>query len=210
MCDQTWDTTEISRLNGQLTLLDSYIGEYNEYKQNYETIEILKKYCSPTNGGIQVLFMQLYMSKTLEIANQILAMLFGGEYRLLDFVINDSEFRIPFIGSGLAVDDISSGSASQVCMMSMIINLVLLHQASTKFNIARLDEIESPLDSINRSNFINILYRMIPLLNIDQLFIISHNLLEADTSAVDIIKLKSYDNFDIQLAGNIIYDYDAL
>ena len=98
-------TTEISRLNGQLTLLDSYIGEYNEYKQNYETIEILKKYCSPTNGGIQVLFMQLYMSKTLEIANQILAMLFGGEYRLLDFVINDSEFRIPFIGSGLAVDD---------------------------------------------------------------------------------------------------------
>ena len=46
-------------------------------------------------------------------------------------------WRCFFIGNGLPVDDISSGSSSQVCMMSMIINLVLLHQASTKFNIEK-------------------------------------------------------------------------
>lgn len=198
---------EIDKISGQLTLLDSYYLEYNRYKEKYDLIETLKKYCSPT-GGIQTIFMQLYMDKTLELSNQILQMLFCGEYKLLDFIINQNEFRIPFIGSGLPVDDISSGSASQICIMGMIINLVLLHQASTKYNIGRLDEIDGPLDNRNRLEFINILNNIIRLLNIDQLFIISHSI-EVDASSVDIIKLKYYDNFnESNLIGNIIYDYN--
>ena len=197
---------EISKLTGQLTMLESYYNEYNQYKAQYDMIETLKKYCSPTNGGIQVLFMQLYMSQTLELSNQILSMLFNNEYRLLDFVINQNEFRIPFIGNGLPVDDISSGSSSQVCMMSMIINLVLLHQASTKFNIARLDEIDDSLDTYNRSNFVNVLYKILPLLNIEQLFIISHSI-ELDSTLADVIKLKSYEEYDDVPNTNVIWDY---
>ena len=103
--------SEISSISGQLTLLDSYYAEYNEYRQSYDIIETLKKYCSPTGGGIQTLFMQIYMSKTKDLTNEVLGMLFNGNYQLLDFVINDNEFRIPFIGEGLPVDDISSGSS---------------------------------------------------------------------------------------------------
>lgn len=198
----------IQRISGQLTLLASYYEEYSIYKEKYNMIEVLKKYCSPTGGGIQTLFMQLYMSKTLTLSNQILQMLFGGEYQLLDFVINQSEFRIPFVGSGLPVDDISNGSASQVCMMSMIINLVLLHQASTKFNIAQLDEMDHALDSRNRSEFVNILYAIIPMLEIDQLFVISHSI-EANASLADVIRLKTYSDFDDNTdLGNVIYDYE--
>ena len=199
-------TDEISRLTGELTLLDSYYKDYNEFKAQYDLIETVKKYCSPTNGGIQVLFMQIYMNQTLELSNQILSLLFNNEYRLLDFVINSSEFRIPFIGSGLPVDDISNGSSSQVCMMSMIINLVLLHQGSSKFNIARLDEIDDSLDTYNRSNFVNVLYRILPLLNIEQLFIISHSI-ELDSSLADVIKLKSYEEYESIQGSNIIWDY---
>ena len=197
----------INTISGQLTLLESYYAEFNEYKRSYDIIETIKKYCSPTGGGIQTLFMQLYMSKTLEISNNILSMLFGGEYQLLDFIINENEFRIPFVGSGLPVDDISSGSSSQISIMGMIINLVLLHQASTKFNIARLDEIDAGLDNRNRSDFINFIYQTINLLQIEQVFMISHSI-EADNTNADIIKLKTYDNYEggIQ-SGNIIYDY---
>ena len=198
---------EISKLTGQLTLLDSYYSDYNFYKEKYDFVETLKKYCSPTNGGIQVLFMQLYMNKTLALSNQILSMLFNNEYKLLDFIINQNEFRIPFIGNGLPVDDISSGSSSQVCMMSMIINLVLLNQASTKFNIARLDEIDGPLDSFNRSNFVSVLYKLLPLLNIEQLFVISHSV-ELDSSNVDIIKLKTYNDYESSNTDNVIWDYE--
>lgn len=199
-------SSEISKITGELALLESYYKEYNEYKSSYDTIETLKKYCSPTGGGIQTLFMQIYMSKTKQTANEVLGMLFNGAYQLLDFVINENEFRIPFIGEGLPVDDISSGSSSQISMMSMIINLVLLHQASTKFNIAQLDEVDGALDSYNRSNFVNILFHSMNILNIEQLFLISHSL-EADDTFADIIKLKSNDSYT-STTGNIIWDFE--
>ena len=196
---------DINRLTGQLTILESYYVEYNEYKEKYNVIETLKKYCSPTGGGIQTIFMQLYMSKTLELSNQVLSMLFGGEYHLLDFIINQNEFRIPFVGAGLPVDDISSGSSSQISIMGMVINLVLLHQGSTKFNIARLDEVDGPLDNRNRLEFVETLFKIIMILNIEQLFIISHSI-EVDASNVDIIKLKGYNDYDT-INGNVIFDY---
>lgn len=198
---------DINRISGQLTLLESYYIEYNEYKEKFNMIETIKKYCSPTGGGIQVLFMQLYMSKTLELSNQILSLLFNGEYKLLDFVINENEFRIPFIGSGLPVDDITSGSTSQICMMGTTINLVLMHQASTKFNIARLDEVDGGLDHLNKAGFIEFIHKIKQILGIEQFFAISHSL-EADTSSVDIIKLKSYSDYDNSILGNVIYDYN--
>ena len=201
---------EISRISGQLTLLDSYYLEYNEYKSSYDLIETIKKYCNPTGGGIQTLFMQIYMSKTKDTANEVLSMLFNGSYQLLDFVINENEFRIPFIGEGLPVDDISSGSNAQISMMSMIINLVLLHQASTKFNIAQLDEIGQGLDNYNSAQFINVLFHCMNILNIEQLFLISHST-ESDNTYADIIKLRGYDDYESSIkSGNVIWDFDEV
>lgn len=199
---------DIAYITGQLTLLESYYNEYNMYNEKYNMIETIKKYCNPTKGGIQTLFMQLYMGDTMRLSNEVLGLIFKGQYSLLPFEINDTEFRIPFIGGGLPVDDISSGSNSQICMMGMIINLVLLYQASTKFNIANLDEIDLGLDSRNRLEFTKVLHSVVSILNIEQLFIISHSV-ELDSSNTDIIRLKTYEDFDNNQTniGNIIYDY---
>ena len=197
----------ISKIDGQLVLLDSYYNDYNDYIGQYNMIETVKKYCSPTGGGIQTIFIQLYMRKTLELSNQILSMLFNGQYRLLDFIINEKEFKIPFVGpSGLPADDISSGSMSQVEMMGMVINLALLYQASTKFNIAYLDEIGSGLDNHNQGEFIKVIYYISKYLNMEQVFMICHSL-AVDESGVDIIKLKDYEEFENNSSGNIIYNY---
>lgn len=199
---------EKNTISGQLTMLESYYDEYNKYKQSYDIIETLKKYCSPTSGGIQTLFMQLYMSKTKELANTVLAMLFNGSYQLCDFVINENEFRIPFIGEGLPVDDISSGSGAQIAMMGMIINLVLMCQASTKFNIARLDEVTATLDAYNNSQFTNVMLHCMNILKIEQLFLISHST-ETDNSFADVIKLKGYENYESAFqSGNVIWDFN--
>jgi DNA repair exonuclease SbcCD ATPase subunit len=206
-------TTELSpiidqkkNLESQILLLESYNKEYNEYSEKYIIIDKLKRYSSPS-GGIQSLFMSLYMNKTLDLANQLLSMIFQGQYRLLDYVINQDEFRMPFIGNGLVVDDISSGSTSQVCIMGMIINLVLLNQASTKYNITRLDEIDGGLDHQNRYMFVDILQKIIQILDIEQLFIISHSA-ESALSNVDIIQLAELEDYDdIFTGGNIIYTY---
>lgn len=193
--------------NFALTSVQSYKQELAQYSDKYNTITTLKKYASPTSG-IQTLYIDMYMGKTLDMANQLLSMLFGGEYRLLPYIINENEFKIPFIGSGMTVDDISSGSTSQVCMIGMIMNLVLLFQASSKFNIVFLDEIDGGLDINNRTLFIATLYQLINILSINQLIMISHNI-ESDLANVDLIKLKGNENDYIDYHNiNIIYDYD--
>ena len=199
---------QISRINGMLTMLAEYQTDYNQVKDKYQMIELVKKYTSPSSG-IQTLFIEVYMNKALDLANQILSMIFGGEYRLLNFVINQNEFRIPFVGSGLPVDDISSGSTSQICIIGMIINLVLLHQASVKFNIPRLDEIDGGLDSRNKLDFINILYKTSELLGIEQMFMISHSA-ELELQNVDIIRLRSHEDQEMNpnFNGTVIYDYN--
>ena len=193
----------------QLTMLQSYQQEYVLYKQKYDVIEKLKKYSSPTVGGIQTIFINIYMNKTLDLANQLLSMIFNGEYRLLNYVINDSEFRMPFIGNGMMVDDISSGSTSQICIMGMIVNLVLRNQASTKYNITLLDEIDGGLDHNNRYLFVGILERIVDILQIDQLFIISHSV-ESALNNVDVIQLSNAPDYDdLFTNANVVYRFEG-
>ena len=151
--------------------------------------------------------MELYMNKTLELANQLLSMRFGGEYKLLPFIINSNEFRIPFIGNGLAVDDLSSASSSQKAMFSRVINMSVLFQASTKYNITQLDEPTGPLDHINVENFSALLYRLLEILGFEQIFIISQTELNLPDAAI--IRLRDYENYDLK-GNNVIWDYNEI
>ena len=194
-------------IDHKLNLLETYRKEYTEFNDKYNLINILKKYSSPVSGGIQTMFIDIYMSRTLELANQLLSMIFQGQYQLLPYIINDNEFRMPFIGNGLTVDDISNGSQSQVAVMGMIINLVLLHQASNTYNIISLDEVDAGLDHYNRMMFVDILQKVIDILNIDQLFIISHSV-ESALSNVDLIQLAPITGYESEFKGaNVIYHY---
>lgn len=192
--------------NFALSTVQSYINEFSQYNEKYNQIQKLKNYASPTSG-IQTIYMDMYMGKTLTLANQLLSMLFNSEYKLLPYIINENEFRIPFIGNGMTVDDISFGSTSQICMIGMIMNLVLLFQASTKYNIVFLDEIDGGLDTENRGLFISTLYQLINILGVNHLVMISHNI-ESDLSNVDLIKLKNNEDDSNNYQNvNIIYDY---
>ncbi len=197
---------QISSYRSNLSMMNNYTEEYEMYSAKYNMTEVLKKHCSPSTG-IQTLFINVYMHKTLDLANQILSLAFGeNTYQILDFVITNDEFRIPFVGSGMVVDDISYGSTSQICMIGMAINLALHYQASTKCNYARLDEIDGGLDSKNRMRFINdVLTRMLELTHVEQLFLISHST-ELEMSNADMILLKSYSDYEIPEA-NILYNF---
>ena len=196
---------QIKDIETQLTLITNFKSEYETYKQKFDFITTLRNYSSPTSAGIQSLYMSIYMDKTLDIVNQLLGMLFSGQYHILQYVINEDEFRIPFIGNGMTVDDISSGSTSQVCMMGMIINLVLANMCSSKYNIVCLDEIDSGLDNQNKYMFIDILNKISEILNIEQLFVISHSI-ESSLSNIDVILTSdSQDYRDLFSDANIIY-----
>lgn len=176
--------------------LKEYQEELKVFNSKYQKVETIKYYCSPSKDGIQNVFIELYMHTTLQLTNEILSMLFNGEYMVGDFVINDKEFRIPVYGSGLPNDDISSMSNAQISMISMIISFVMLHQSSSLYNIIKLDEVDAPLDSTNRLQFTFVLEKIREILGVEQTIMITHNneTNYGDASLI-IFKTKDYDRY---------------
>lgn len=194
---------ERDKLRHNLSLLADYKQEYADYNNKYSKIEKIRYYSSPSTG-IQTLFMQLYMNKIITTANDLLSLLFDGEFILQPFIINEAEFKIPCVGNGLMHDDISSMSTAQKSMISMILSFSLLRQSSTKYNIVFVDEIDGGLDTGNRAYFITLLDRLMMMLQCEQCFIVSHNS-ELDTSMADLIVLKT--DPGETYGGNVIWHY---
>lgn len=192
-----------------LTKLTEYKAELQSYNDQYSLVELLKKYSSPTKGGIQTIFMQLYMDKTLSLSNQLLSMMFDGEMELLPYVINENEFRIPMRNSitNLITDDISNCSTSERSMIAMIMSFVLLYQGSSIYNIIKLDEIDGGLDQKNRSMFPMILTQIMNILSVEHCLIVSHSS-EADMSNVDVISLTPVSHETMK--GNVIFQLQQI
>jgi len=194
---------ERNKIKHSLILLADYKVELAEYNDKYTKIEKIRYYSS-SSTGIQTLYMQLYMNKIISTANELLSLLFDGEFVLQPFVINEQEFRIPCLGSGLMHDDISSMSTAQKSMISMILSYAILHQSATKYNIISLDEMDESLDAFNRSYFLTLIDRIMAILQCEQCFMISHNS-ELTTEMADLIILK--DGANTVYGGNIIWKF---
>lgn len=196
-------TKERDGIAHSLVMLAEYRKELVEYQDKYSKIEKIRYYSS-SSTGIQTLYMQLYMNKILSTANDLLAMLFDGEFVLQPFIINEQEFRIPCLGSGLLHDDISSMSTAQKSMISMILSYSILYQSNTRYNIISLDEMDGSLDGSNRSYFMTLLDNLMNIIRCEQCFIISHNS-ELISELADIIILKDIPGANY--GGNVIWRY---
>lgn len=201
---------QIEQAKYQMILFDQYRKDYNEYSQLYDKIEMVKQAASI--NGIQAEIMDYTMNQILSMVNQLSAMMFGGRFSLEKFEITADDFLISFYDAetGSIRPDISMMSASQLGQLSMIISFVLLHNASEKFNIIRLDEVDNNLDNDNRLRFFSLVYTIMQILNFDQAIIISHNV-ELDLSNCDLIitRLQNVEAYNALLnsGANIIADF---
>lgn len=195
---------QLDSVKFSLTKLLEYKAELEEYNAKVNLVEVIKKYSSPTKGGIQTLFMKLYMDKTLTMSNQLLSLLFDGQLELLPYVIDENEFKIPCRNNITSVvnDDISSCSTAERSMISMIISFALLYQSSTKYNIIKMDEADATLDQENRSSFPTVVNNVMKIMGVEMSLMVSHSS-EIDMSDVDIINLSPV--IKEKLAGNVIF-----
>ena len=181
-----------------------YSEELKIYQDKFNLVETLKKFTSPSKDGIQNLFIKLYMGTTLNLANELLQMMFNGEMKLLDYVINEKEFRIPCKSEQTSIinNDISSCSTGEKCMISLVLGTVLSIQSSSKYNIFEWDEMDNGLDKFNKGNFIPLTRRIMDIFKIEQCIMISHAT-ESVFEDVDIISLGPVNN-EIP-KGNVIF-----
>lgn len=200
----------IEQAKYQMILFDQYRKDYAEYSQLFDRLETVKQHTSI--NGIQAEIMDYTMNQILSMVNQLSAMIFGGRFSLDSFKITADDFLISFYDAetGNIRPDISMMSASQLGQLSMIISFVLLHNASEKFNIIRLDEVDNNLDNDNRLRFFGLVYMIMQILNFDQAIIISHNV-ELDLSNCDLIitRLQNQEAYNALLrsGANIIADF---
>ena len=92
-----------------------------------------------------------------------------------------NEINIPYIVNDSEVEDIRLCSQGETCLLSLLLNACMVH--ITGYGIMYLDEIDANLDEINRKKFNNIIYSILNLLNIKQIFGISHNISSNISSA---------------------------
>ena len=148
--------------------------EYDELAQEQEILKLILDAASPSRG-IPLVYVQIFLRECKEILNDLIADVFGDSIEILDFIINENEFRIPYAINGCPVDDVSRASQGQKSIISLALSFALMRQSNSRWNIMLLDEVDGPLHRNDRNKFISILYKQLAAIDADQVFMISHN-----------------------------------
>jgi len=193
---------EISELEAEVADIDYRLREFNALneerktlEEKYEEVEIIRESLSSTKG-VPLLYIQLYLKSTKTFVNQLLESVYQNTLEIDDFVINEDEFRIPYIKKGVRVHDAIRCSQGERTFISLAISFALIVQSLRDYNIMLLDEIDSTLDTSYRTTFIGILETLLDVINCEQTFLITHNNM-FDNYPVDIIMTSdvSIDNY---------------
>ena len=174
--------------------LDKFMTLYNE---NF----YIKKAMS-SKEGIPLEFINIYMSNIKKTINELLDIVYHGDLCIDDFKINSDEFRIPYMKEGYLIPDIIQASQGETAFFSIALSFALISESILKYNIILLDEIDGNLDDEKRKRFIDVLERLIDMIDAEQIFLISHNNLFS-MYPVDVISLNDEIDGRMQLANYI-------
>lgn len=160
----------------QMTLNDiSYAQkDYDALVDKQEALKYIVEAVS-SNKGIPLVYIKLFLRDCKNTLNDLISDVFGDSIEVLDFIINENEFRIPYSINGSPVEDIAKASQGQKAIISLALSFALMRQAHSRWNIMLLDEMDGPLYKTDRSKFITILYKQLVAIDADQVFLISHN-----------------------------------
>lgn len=164
----------IDRLN---VALNDISYSQKEFMKVQEAQGYLKDIVEATssNKGIPLVYVKLFLNQCKDTVNDLISDVFGDSIEILDFDINETDFKIPYAINGSPVKDISSASQGQRSIISLALSFALVRQSLSDYNIMLLDEMDGPLYKDDRDKFISILFKQIQAINAEQIFIVSHN-----------------------------------
>lgn len=157
-----------------------------------------------TKKGIPVFYMKKYLKKIQKLTNNLLSLIYDDELKLAKFNVTPESFEVPYIKNGKKIPDIKYASQSEVAMSTMALSFALANNASGRYNIILLDEVEAGLDELNRIGFIKMLYNQMVEIKSEQVFMISQNISQMMNIPMDSIRL-SDPGYKSKLE-NVIYE----
>ena len=181
---------------------NNLVTEHNALKLLFEDADVIRDSLNASKG-IPLIFLQVYLKNCPIMMNNLLDTIYNGELQIEGFLIDENEFRIPFNKAGIRVPDIAFASQGESSFISIVLSLSLIIQSMTKYDIICLDELDGPLDTKNREQFIKVLYEFIRQTGSEQIFLISHNNV-FDNEAVDLILTGDIDIENFKF-GNVLF-----
>lgn len=179
-------------LSNKINEYKRLLNDVNNLAKKNKDLSIIQEAVS-TKKGIPVIYMKRYLTKIQTLANELLSIIYEGEFKLSKFNVTTDTFEVPYIKNGKKIPDIKYGSQSELALATMALSFALSKNSTASYNILLLDELDAGLDTNTRSAFLKMLYTQMSVIKSEQVFIISHNLSQMVNVPMDIIKLSETD-----------------
>lgn len=173
--------SRITRLDDEIFKGKRDIIEYNQLEEEishiqerFDIVDMLKETLS-SSKGIPLLYINSYFKSLQAVANQIIQSIYQSDFSLLDFIVNDKEFRIPYRTKGVEVKDIKYASQAESSIATLAISFAILEQFANQYNIILLDEVDGPMYKQNKEKFFAALEGLLDRLHSEQVFIITQS-----------------------------------
>lgn len=184
-------TMEVGKLNEVTQKIDSLRTKINDITYTSKELDGLLKEqkwltamvdAVGSKKGIPMKMVKLFFDSCRDSINDMLYMVTGDDFEILDFNIGEKEFKIPYLINGTVVDDIAKASQGQSSLASLAISFGLVKELMlrssndlTYYNVPLLDEVDAPLHKTDKPKLLSILMKYLEDIQSEQCFIISHS-----------------------------------
>lgn len=124
--------------------------------------------------GIPLVIIEKYLNDAKDDVNELIAEVHD-DFEIVNFILNDDTFQIPYIANGELVSDVSKASQGEKSIVNIAIPFALIQHSGIEYNIPLLDEVDAALHTAQRNLFPSIIFKQLRKINSCQAFMISHN-----------------------------------
>lgn len=164
----------IEEISKNINVLESLLNEMKDIETSYDYYKLVKDSLDIKNG-IPIIFIGNFIKDIANKTNKLLNIAYNGSFQI-KFDMNNTDFFINvFKSNGTMLNDIQNASQGETSLTTVSLSLAMIEKMIEKYNIVYLDEIDATLSVENRRKFISLINKQIEDLDIDQIFIISHN-----------------------------------
>lgn len=175
----------LETMKKKLASMNELEGELATLNNNYEKITLIRESLS-SKEGMPLLYIDLFMADINSQINNLISRVYGDKLEVQKFIIDETQFTIPYTSNGVLVKDISMVSQGEESFVSLAISFAFINRAleeqgisdltpSAVYNIVSMDELDGPLDKDKRHHYLDIIEEQINKVGAEQVFLTSHN-----------------------------------
>jgi len=170
---------EFDSLNATIISKGTLVDSRDKLIESLKLLNLLQEACSPTSG-VPAFFISNFLKKIHSLSNKYLQTLNGSALLISKFELGKSVREFPIEmekDDGTIIPDASNCSEGQIALITLAVSMALISTIvpTDGYNVLRLDECDSMLDSARRGLFAGMVQDKMEEIGSRQSLIISHN-----------------------------------